>query len=160
MHGVDATYCPGGGVSAYDAVDGRVAHVHVGWPDRSCTQGLSPPGTHRHASRRNRSDSPPGCGHATERDDWACRHRLSGTRISSRGQIIHIGLALQNELLGVLVALVKVIAAIEDAVGVSAQPVQILNDMLTYSLTLAGGLVSSRRRLNLPPYWFAMDQLM
>jgi glutaminyl-tRNA synthetase len=32
--------------------------------------------------------------------------------------------------------------------------------LFTYSSPSRAGLVSSRRGLNLPPYWFAMDQLM
>ena len=77
------------------------------------------------------------------------------------GQVIDVCLALEDELLGILVALVEVVAAVEDAaVGVGTQPVQVLDDAVDILLPSRAGLVSSRRRLNLPPYWFAMDQLI
>ena len=54
-------------------------------------------------------------------------------------QIIHICLALHDELFGILVAFIKVVAAVEDAaVGVGTQPVQILDDAVHVLLTLAG----------------------
>ena len=57
------------------------------------------------------------------------------------GQVIHISLALGDELLSVLVALIKIIAAVEDtAVGVGTQPVQILDDTVDVLLAFAGGV--------------------
>ena len=149
--------------SILDAVDGRVAHVHVraGQIDLG-TQGLFAllelTGTHPVEQVQILLR-----GAVTPRRGTTGLAGIGTTVLAHlvTGQIIHIGLALQNELLGVLVALVKVIAAIEDAaVGVSAQPVQILNDAVDILLTLAGGVGVIQRRLNLPPYWFAMDQLM
>ena len=57
------------------------------------------------------------------------------------GQIIDVSPALKDELLGVLVALVEVVAAVEDAArGVSTQPVQILDDAVDVLLAFAGGV--------------------
>ena len=56
-------------------------------------------------------------------------------------QVVHIGLALFDELFGVLVTLVKVVAAVEDAaVGVGTQPVQVLDDAVDVLLAFAGGV--------------------
>ena len=66
------------------------------------------------------------------------------------GQVVHVGLALHDELFGILVALVKVVAAVEDAaVGVGTQPVQIFDDAVDVLLTLAGrvGVVQTQVEL-------------
>ncbi len=93
--------------------------------------------------RRNRSGSLPGCGPATGTGGWACRRRCRGTLAHLvAGQVIDVGLAPpEDELLGVLVALVKVVAAVEDAaVGVGTQPMQILDDAVDVLLAFAGGV--------------------
>ena len=55
------------------------------------------------------------------------------------GQVIDIGLALLDELLGVLIAALKIIAAVEDAaVRLGTQPLQVLQDALHILVTLAG----------------------
>ena len=126
-----------------DAVDGRVTHIHVG----ACqidlgTQGLFAllelTGTHpaeqvevffrAAVAPRRGTGGLAGIGAAV------LAHLLAG-------QVIHIGLALGDELLGVLVALIKVIAAVEDAaVGVGTQPVQVLDDAVDVFLAFAGGV--------------------
>ena len=144
VHGVDAplvalTVMLG----VFDAVDGRVTHIHVG----ACqidlgTQGLFAflelTGTHpaeqvevffRAAVAPRR-----GAGGLAGIGAAVLAHLLAG-------QVIHISLALGDELLGVLVALIKVIAAVEDAaVGVGTQPVQILDDAVDILLAFAGGV--------------------
>ena len=57
------------------------------------------------------------------------------------GQVIDVCLALEDELFGILIALVEVVAAVEDAaVGVGTQPVQVLDDAVDILLPFAGGV--------------------
>ena len=129
--------------SILDAVDGRVAHVHVGAGQvdlgtQSLFTLLELTGTHPAEQVQILLR-----GAVTPRRGTAGLAGIGTTVLAHlvTGQVVHVGLALQDELLGVLVALVKVIAAIEDAaVGVSAQPVQILNDAVDILLTFAGGV--------------------
>ena len=144
VHGVDAplvalTVMLG----VFDTVDGRVTHIHVGAGQIDLgAQGLFAflelTGTHpaeqvqvllrAAVAPRGRAGGLAGIGAAV------LAHLLAG-------QIVHIGLALGDQLLGVLVALVKVVAAVEDAaVGVGTQPVQILDDAVDVLLAFAGGV--------------------
>ena len=67
------------------------------------------------------------------------QHRINTHLVA--GQVIDVCLALEDELLGVLVALVEVVAAVEDAaVGVGTQPVQVLDDAVDIFLPFAGGV--------------------
>src|SRR5699024_1996995 len=57
------------------------------------------------------------------------------------GQVVHIGFALPDQLFGIFVALFKIVAAVENAaVGVRAQPVQVLQDALHIFVVLTGGV--------------------
>ena len=126
-----------------DAVDGRVTHVHVGAGQIDLgTQGLF-------AFLELTGAHPAEQVEVLFRGAVAPRRRAGrlagvGTTVLAHllaGQVVHIGLALFNELFGVLVALVKVIAAIEDAaIGVGTQPVQVLDDAVDVLLALAGGV--------------------
>ena len=135
-----------------DAVDGRVTHVHVGAGQIDLgTQGLFAllelTGTHpaeqvkilfRGAVAPRR-----GTGRLAGIGTAVLAHFVAG-------QVVHVGLALHDELFGILVALVKVVAAVEDAaVGVGTQPVQILDDAVHVLLTLAGrvGVVQTQVEL-------------
>ena len=129
--------------SILDAVDGRVTHIHVGAGQvdlgtQSLFTLLELTGTHPAEQVQILLR-----GAVTPRRGTAGLAGIGTTVLAHlvTGQVVHVGLAFQDELLGVLVALVKVIAAIEDAaVGVSAQPVQILNDAVDILLTFAGGV--------------------
>ena len=126
-----------------DAVDGRVTHVHVGAGQIDLgTQGLF-------AFLELTGAHPAEQVEVLFRGAVAPRRRAGrlagvGTTVLAHllaGQVVHIGLALFNELFGVLVALVKVIAAVEDAaIGVGTQPVQVLDDAVDVLLALAGGV--------------------
>ena len=135
-----------------DAVDSRVTHVHVGAGQIDLgTQGLFAllelTGTHpaeqvkilfRGAVAPRR-----GTGRLAGIGTAVLAHFVAG-------QVVHVGLALHDELFGILVALVKVVAAVEDAaVGVGTQPVQILDDAVHVLLTLAGrvGVVQTQVEL-------------
>ena len=126
-----------------DAVDGRVTQVHVGAGQVDLgTQGLFAllelPGTHAAEQVQ-----------VLLRGAVAVRRRTGrlagiGTAVLAHlltAQVVHIGLALFDELFGVLVTLVKVVAAVEDAaVGVGTQPVQVLDDAVDILLAFAGGV--------------------
>ena len=126
-----------------DAVDGRVTHVHVGAGQIDLgTQGLF-------AFLELTGAHPAEQVEVLFRGAVAPRRRAGrlagvGTTVLAHllaGQVVHIGLALFNELFGVLVALVKVIAAVENAaIGVGTQPVQVLDDAVDVLLALAGGV--------------------
>ena len=130
-------------LGVFDAVDGRVAHVHVGAGQvdlgtQSLFTLLELTGTHpaeqvevllRGAVAPRRGAAGLACVRAA-----VLAHLVTG-------QVVHISLALFDELLGVLVALVEVVAAVEDAaVGVGTQPVQVLDDAVDVLLAFAGGI--------------------
>ena len=144
VHGVDAPLAAlTVMLGVLDAVDGRVTHIHVG----ACqidlgTQGLFAflelTGTHpaEQVKVLFRAAVAPrrGAGGLAGIGAAVLAHLLAG-------QVVHIGFALGDQLLGVLIALIKVIAAVEDAaVGVGTQPVQILDDAVDILLAFAGGV--------------------
>ena len=140
-------------VEVLDAVDGRVPHVHVGAGQidlgaQRAAAVLELPGTH--AAEQVEvflgGAVPVGGGAA----GLACvvaavfLHFLAG-------QVVHVGLALQNQLLGKLVALFKVIAAVEDAaVWLRAQPFQVGQNALDVLVPLAGGVGVVIAQVELP----------
>ena len=75
------------------------------------------------------------------------------SRISLGGQVADVGLAGLDQLDGPLVELVEVVGGVEEAVvPVEAQPAHVLHDRIDVLLSLpSSGLVSSKRRLDLPP---------
>ena len=136
-----------------DAVDGRVAHVHVraGQVDLG-TQGLFAVGKLTGA-------------HAAEQVKVFLRRAVTvraGTAGFAgvvaavllhllAGQVVHVGLSLADELLGIFIAALKIIAAVVDAaVGVGTQPVQVLQDALHVLVTLAGGVGIVKQDIPLP----------
>ena len=126
-----------------DAVDGRVAHVHVraGQVDLGA-QGLFAVGklTGAHAAEQVKVF----LGRAvTVRAGTAGFAGVVAAVLLHllAGQVVHVGLALADELLGIFIAALKIIAAVVDAaVGVGTQPVQVLQDALHVLVTLAGGV--------------------
>ena len=126
-----------------DAVDGRVAQVHVGAGQVDLgTQGLFAllelPGTHpaEQVQIFLRGTVAPrrGAGGLARVIAAVLAHLVAG-------QVVHVGLAFEDELLGILIALVEVVAAVEDAaVGVGTQPVQVFDDAVDILLAFAGGV--------------------
>ena len=126
-----------------DAVDGRVAHIHV----RACQVDLG--------AQRLFAVGKLARAHTAEEVKVFFRRAvavgagaagLAGVVAAVllhllAGQVVHIGLALLDELLGVLVAALKIITAVENAaVRLSTQPFQVLQDTLHVLVTLAGGV--------------------
>ena len=126
-----------------DTVDGRVTHIHVG----AGQVDFSAEGLFALLELA--------CTHPAEEVEVLSRGTVAprrGTRGLAcvaaavlahlvAGQIIDVCLALEDELLGVLIALVEVVAAVEDAaVGVGTQPVQVLDDAVDILLTFTGGV--------------------
>ena len=126
-----------------DAVDGRVAHVHVraGQVDLGAQRFFA-------VGKLTRA-------HTAEQVEVLLRRAVTvGARAAGlagvvaavllhflAGQVIHVGLALLDELLGVLIAALKIVAAVENAaVRLGTQPFQILQDALHVLVTLAGGV--------------------
>ena len=126
-----------------DAVDGRVAHVHVraGQVDLGAQRFFA-------VGKLTRA-------HTAEQVEVLLRRAVTvGARAAGlagvvaavllhllAGQVVHIGLALLDELLGVLVAALKIITAVENAaVRLGTQPFQVLQDALHVLVTLAGGV--------------------
>ena len=144
IHGVDAPLVPlAVVVLILDAVDGGVAHIHVGAGQVDLgPQGLFPllefarPHPAEEIEVFLGGAVPPGGGAAG----------LAGVAAAVlphlvAGQIVHIGLALPDQLFGVFIALLEVIAAVKDAaVGVGAQPVQVLQNAVDILDVLAGGV--------------------
>ena len=126
-----------------DTVDGRVPHVHVGAGEVDLsTEGLF-------ALLELARTHPAEQVEVLFRGAVAPRRGTAGLASVAAavlthlvaGQVIDVGLSLEDELLGVLVALVEVVAAVEDAaVGVGTQPVQVLDDAVDVLLTLASGV--------------------
>ena len=144
VHGVDAPLVPlAVVVHVVDAVEHRVSHVEVA----AGQVDLGPEGvfalgelTGAHPAEQVkvffRAAVAPrrGAGGLAGIGAAVLAHLLAG-------QVVHIGFALGDQLFGVLVALIKVIAAVEDAaVGVGTQPVQILDDAVDILLAFAGGV--------------------
>ena len=126
-----------------DAVDGRVAQVHVGAGQVDLgAQGLFAllelPGTHpaEQVEILLRGTVAPrrGAGGLARVIAAVLAHLVAG-------QVVYVGLAFEDELLGVFIALIEVVAAVEDAaVGVGTQPVQVLDDAVDILLPFTGGV--------------------
>ena len=126
-----------------DAVDGRVTQIHVGAGEVDFSaEGLF-------------ALLELACTHPAEEVEVLFRGAVAPRRGTGglacvaaavlahlvAGQVIDVCLALEDELLGVLIALVEVVAAVEDAaVGVGTQPVQVLDDAVDILLPFAGGV--------------------
>ena len=135
-----------------NTVDGRVTHVHVGACEVDlCTQGLL-------ALLELTSTHPAEqvevlLGRAVTPRRWT--GRLAGVVAAVLAhlvpaQVVNVCLALIDELLGVLIALVKVVAAVEDAAGgICAQPVQVFDDAVDILLAFTGrvGVVQTKIEL-------------
>ena len=140
VQGVDAPLVPLAVMAhVLDPVDGRVAQVHVGAGQVDLgAQGLFPvrklarPHPAEQVQVLLRGAVPVGAGTAGLARVLApvLLHLLAG-------QVVHVGLAVQDQLFRVLVALVKIVAAVEDApVGHRAQPLQVLPDAVHILLVL------------------------
>ena len=143
VQGVDA---PGVALAVvmgpHDAVDGRVAQVHVG----ACqvdfgAQGAAAVGkfARAHAAEKIqvflRGALTPGAGAAGLGEGAAVFLQLLA------GEIAHVGFALGDELLGVLVALLEVVASvINAAVRDGTQPAQVLLDASDVLVVFAHGV--------------------
>ena len=144
VHGIDAPLVPLAVMGLIlDAVDGGVPHVHVGAGQVDLgPQGLLPflelAGPHPAEQVQVLLGGAVTPGRRTA--------GLAGVVAAVLphfvpAQVVHIGLALQDQLLGVLIALLEVVAAVEDAaVGVSPQPVQVLQDAVDILGALPGGV--------------------
>ena len=144
VHGIDAPLVPlAVVVLILDAVDGGVPHIHVGAGQVDLgPQGLFPL---LELARAHPAEQvqvflggavPPGGGAAGLAGVAAAvlAHLLPA-------QIVHIGLALADQLFGVFIALLEVVAAVKDAaVGVGAQPVQVLQNAVDVLHVLPGGV--------------------
>ena len=140
-------------VEMLDAVDGRVPHVHVGagqinFGAQCAAAVLEFSGAHpaEQVEIFLRRAVPVGGGAAGLARVIAAvfLHFLTG-------QVVHVGLALQNQFLGKLVAFLKVIAAVEDAaVGLRAQPFQVGQNALDVLVPLAGGVGIVIAQVELP----------
>ena len=126
-----------------DTVDGRVTHIHVGAGEVD----FSAEGLFAFLELT--------CTHPAEEVEVLFRGAVAPRRGTGglacvaaavlahlvAGQVIDICLALEDELLGILIALVEVVAAVEDAaVGGGTQPVQVLDDAVDILLTFTGGV--------------------
>ena len=126
-----------------DAVDGRVAHIHIragqidlGAQRLFAVRKLTGAHTAEQVQVLLRCAVTVGAGAAGLTGVIAAvlLHLLAG-------QVIDVGLALLDELLGVLIAALKIVAAVVDAaVGLGTQPLQVLQDALHVFVTLAGGV--------------------
>ena len=126
-----------------DTVDGRVTHIHVGAGEVDFSaEGLF-------------ALLELACTHPAEEVEVLFRGAVAPRRGTGglacvaaavlahlvAGQVIDICLTLKDELFGILIALVEVVAAVEDAaVGVGTQPVQVLDDAVDILLPFTGGV--------------------
>ena len=144
VKGIDAPLVPlAVMVGPHDAVDGGVPHVHVGAGQVDLgPQGLAAVGKlpGPHAAEQVQvllgGAVPVGAGTA----GLAAVLAAVGLHLLT-GEIVHIGLAFLDQQLGVLIALVEIVAAVENAaIGHGAQPLQIFLDAVHIFHILVGGV--------------------
>ena len=130
-------------VCAHDAVDGRVAHVHVGAGQVDLgAQGLAAVGELAGAHAAEQVEVLLGGAVAVGAGTAGLAGVLAAVGLHLlAGQVVHIRLALFDQQLGVFIALVEIVAAVvHAAVGDGAQPLQILLDAVDILHILVGGV--------------------